>query len=32
MRAIGDGSHLSIYQVGTQDEVAISDVARLVGP
>lgn len=31
MRVVTHGDHLGIYHVGTQDEVPIGDVARLVG-
>jgi nucleoside-diphosphate-sugar epimerase len=31
MRVIEQGEHQHIYHVGTEDEVAVSDVARLVG-
>ncbi len=31
MRVVEAGAHLGVYHIGTQEEVAIADVARLVG-
>jgi nucleoside-diphosphate-sugar epimerase len=31
MRVVEAGDHLGVYHIGTQDEVAIADIARLVG-